>query len=381
MRVLFLTIGPESEPSSRFRVYQYVEPLRRLGVSASVRPRVGRAYFEMGYGIRRPPAPIRGAWVAGSFALRTLRRVRDLWHARRFDLLVLQKETFPFGVERLLSFWGIPVVYDFDDAIYEAPPSPDGLGPALRAVAERVARRQRGLPPLLSRCRAVVAGNALLADYARRHNDRVFVLPTAVDTDAYPVRPIRRSGRLTVGWIGAPAGAVYLEPLKPVFQALARRFDLRVVVLGAPAFDCPGVPVETGGWRTYSSGEEEAAHLAEFDIGIMPLTDDRWAAGKCALKAIQYMASGIPVVASPVGVAPEVVQDGTCGFLAASPGEWLERLSTLLRDPELRAAMGRAGRARVEEHYSIRSTLPRLVEVLRDAAASPQPGPPGEQER
>ena len=125
----------------------------------------------------------------------------------------------------------------------------------------------------------------------------------------------------------------------------------------------------------------EVEQLQSFDIGIMPLADDRWAAGKCALKAIQYMASGIPVVASPVGVTPEVVQDGTCGFLAASPGEWLERLSALLGDPELRAAMGRAGRARVEEHYSIRSTLPRLVEVLRDAAASPPPGPPKEQGR
>jgi glycosyltransferase involved in cell wall biosynthesis len=374
MRVLFLTIGPESEPSSRFRAYQYVEPLRRLGVDARVRPRVGRAYFEMGYGIRRPPAPVRGAWVAGSFALRTLRRVRDLWQARRFDLLVLQKETFPFGMERLLSRWGIPVVYDFDDAVYEAPPSADGLGPALRAVAERVAGPRRGLPPLLSRCRAVVAGNAVLADYARRHNERVFVLPTAVDTEAYPVRPVRRSGPLTVGWIGAPAGAVYLEPLRPVFRALARRFDLRLVVLGAPAFDCPGVIVETGSWKTYRSREEEAEHLSRFDIGIMPLADDPWAAGKCAFKAIQYMASGIPVVASPVGVTPEVVPDGTCGFLAATPDQWMEKLSALLGDPELRAAMGRAGRARVEENYSIRATLPRLVEVLREAAGAPEPG-------
>jgi glycosyltransferase involved in cell wall biosynthesis len=373
MRALFLTIGPEAEPSSRFRAYQFVEPLRRHGIVASVRPRVGQRYFELGYGLRRAAAPIRVAWVAGSFACRTLRRVRDLWQARRFDVVIVQKETFPFGMERLISRLGVCAVYDFDDAIYEVPKGRDGLGRGIRRVAERLARRDRALPALLSRCRVVIAGSPVLAAYARDHNARVVELPTAVDTDAYPLHPVRRSGRLTIGWIGAPASAVYLEPLRPVFQTLARRFDVRVLLLGPSSFECPGAPIELRGWRSYASRAEEAAHLGEFDIGIMPLPDDRYAAGKCALKAIQYMACGIPVVASPVGANTEVVADGVCGFLAKTQEEWVDRLAVLLADPELRAAMGRAGRARAEERYSIRATLPQLARVLRSAAGDPQP--------
>ncbi|MEE9608131.1 MAG: glycosyltransferase family 4 protein, partial [Myxococcota bacterium] len=155
---------------------------------------------------------------------------------------------------------------------------------------------------------------------------------------------------------------------RPVLQSLARRFDIRVLLLGPAEFECPGVALEVRGWKAYGSREEEAAQLAEFDIGIMPLPDDAFAAGKCALKAIQYMASGIPVVASPVGVTPEVVRDGECGFLARTPDEWGQRLSQLLGDPELRAAQGRAGRERVRAHYSVRAALPRLVEALRAAA-------------
>jgi glycosyltransferase involved in cell wall biosynthesis len=349
VRVLFLTIGPEAEPSSRFRVYQYLEPLRSLGIEAEVRPRVGHAYFELGFGLRRPAAPLRIAWVAGSAAGRTLRRLRDLFSARHFDVVVVQKETFPFGMSRLVDALGLRVVYDFDDAVYARPAGTDGLG--------------RGL-----RCRAVLAGNEVLADYARGHSDRVQVLPTVVDTDAYPVRPVRRSGRLCIGWIGAPANVVYLEPLRPVFAELSRRHDVRLLLRGPDAFACPGTRVELRGWRTYASRSEEADDLRDIDVGIMPLPEQAFAAGKCALKAIQYMASGIPVVASPVGANREVVVDGETGYLASTPEAWLARLSELLSDPELRATLGRAGRARAEQRYSIRSAVPRLAAALRSAA-------------
>ncbi len=372
MRVLFLTIGPESEPSSRFRVYQYLEPLRRRGIDARVRPAVGRAWLELGYGLRRPPAPVRAGWAAASYGWRTLRRLRDLWDARHFDVVVVQKETLPFGMARLLPRLGLRVVYDFDDAVYARPAGRDGLGRGLRAAADAVLRRERALQALLPRCRAVVAGNSVLASYARRHHERVLVLPTVVDTDAYRVAPARRAGPLAIGWVGAPAGAVYLEPLRPVFRELARQFDVRLVLRGPRAFPGAGVPVELRGFRPYASRAEEVADLAGIDIGIMPLPDDPFAAGKCAFKAIQYMASGIPVVASPVGANAEVVVDGECGFLARTPEQWRQRLSQLLADPDLRERMGRAGRRRAVEHYSLRAAVPRLVELL-EAAAAPSP--------
>jgi glycosyltransferase involved in cell wall biosynthesis len=368
MRALFFTTGGDSEPSSRVRVYQYLEPLRRSGIACSVWPLASRRYLELGYGMRRPPAPLRAAWVGGHFAWRAARRTLQLLAARRYDVLVVQKETFPFGLERLIDRLGIPLVYDFDDAIYAASALPDGRGRWLRSAAERVLRRERALPALLARARVVVAGSPVLAAYAERHAREVVVIPTVVDTDAYTPAPLRRAGTLTVGWIGAPPNRVYLEPLRPVLRELARRFDLRLRLVGPSDFDCPGVRVECTGWRHYASVADEVADLHGFDVGIMPLPDTGFAAGKCALKAIQYMACGVPVVASPVGVNAEVVGDGVCGFLADTPAAWSDRLARLLADPDLRVRLGAAGRARAEAHYSLRAATPRLAAALARAA-------------
>jgi glycosyltransferase involved in cell wall biosynthesis len=370
MRVLCLTVGPDSEPSSRFRIHQWLEPLRASGIELEIRARASRRYLELGYGVLPLPGPLRAAWAALQFSRVCLRRLRDLSEARRFDLLLLQKETFPFGMQRLLSPLGLRPVFDFDDAIYLRPDLADGLGRRLRALADLVTRRHRALPDLLARCHSVLAGSPNLAAYARAHCERVHLLPTVVETRRYRVRPVRRAGPLTLGWIGAPPNVVYLEALRPILTALAQRFPLTLRLLGPTHFDCPGVEVSCRPWKHYASVEEEVNDLHAFDIGLMPLRDDAFAAGKCALKAIQYMACGIPVVASPVGVNAEVVRDGVCGYLAGSPAEWYERLARLLSDPDLRQRMGEAGRARAEAHYSIRAGLPVFVEALREAAGA-----------
>ncbi|HBZ68444.1 MAG TPA: hypothetical protein DEP35_01280 [Deltaproteobacteria bacterium] len=373
MRVLCLTVGPDSEPSSRFRIHQWLEPLRASGIEVEVRPRASRRYLELGYGVHEFPGPIRAGWTAFHFARVCIRRLRDLWDARRYDLLLLQKETFPFGMERLLSFFGLRPVFDIDDAIQLRPDLAHGIGHRLQALADFVTRRDRALPSLLSRCHSVLAGSPNLAAYARNHCEHVRLLPTVVETRRYRVRPVERTGPLTLGWIGAPPNVVYLEPLRPVLTKLAERFPLRLLLIGPARFECPGVEVRCHPWRHYESVEEEVADLHQFDIGLMPLRDDAFAAAKCALKAIQYMACGIPVVASPVGVNPEVVGDGVCGYLPRSQAEWYERLSQLLQDPDLRQRLGEAGRARAEARYSVCAALPTLVEALREAAAA-QPG-------
>lgn len=373
MRVLCLTVGPDSEPSSRFRIHQWREPLRASGIELEIRPRASRRYLELGYGVRPLPGAVQAVWAALQFAGVCLRRLKDLWDARRYDLLLLQKETFPLGMARLLPLLGLRPVFDVDDAIYLRPALADGFGRRLRNLADAITRRDRALPALLTRCHSVLAGSPNLASYARASCERVRLLPTVVETRSYRVHPVRRRGPLTIGWIGAPPNVVYLEPLRPVLRQLAAHFPIRLLLLGPAHFECPGVELQCRPWKHYASLEEEVADLQAFDIGVMPLRDDAFAAGKCALKAIQYMASGIPVVASPVGVNGEVVRDGECGYLATSAGEWYERLSTLLADPELRKRMGEAGRARVDARYSIRALLPVLVEALREAAAA-QPG-------
>ncbi|UCE85219.1 MAG: glycosyltransferase family 4 protein [Deltaproteobacteria bacterium] len=368
MRVLFLTIGPETEPSSRFRVYQYLGALRAAGVRARVRPLAGPRYVELGYGRLRAPAAVHAFWAALHFAARLARRLRDLWDARHFDVVFVQKEVFPFGMERLIGWLGLRVVYDFDDAIHVRSELREPRGRALARLADALLRRDRALPALLRQSAVVIAGNPVLAAYARHHNAAVHVVPTAIDSEAYAKRSASRGRRLRIGWFGAPATAVYLEPLRPALQELARRFDFELCVLGAERFDCPGVSVTCQPWRPYRALAEEASDLAGFDIGIMPLPDDAFAAGKCALKAIQYMACGIPVVASPVGAAREVVVHGENGFLADTAEAWTDGLGRLLADASLRERLGRAGRARVVERYSVQAVFPKLLAALREAA-------------
>ena len=144
MRVLFLTIGPVSEPSSRFRVYQYLDALRARGIRASVRPLASDRYVELGYGRRRPAAPVRALWTAAHFASRVLRRLRDLWQARRFDVVFVQKEIFPLGMAKLIDWLGLRVVYDFDDAIHLHSNLPALQGRTLRRVADAVVRGPDG---------------------------------------------------------------------------------------------------------------------------------------------------------------------------------------------------------------------------------------------
>jgi glycosyltransferase involved in cell wall biosynthesis len=214
--------------------------------------------------------------------------------------------------------------------------------------------------------RQVLAGNAFLASYARRFNPRVSVVPTTIDTDRYSPS-LRRPGSVPViGWTGSYSTARYLEALRPVLQRLGRRHEFRVVVVGAPGLAADGVEVEARPWRSAS----EVSDLADIDIGVMPLDDTEWERGKCGLKALQYMALGIPAVASPVGVNVEIVRDGENGLLAASDEEWERALERLLADAGLRRRLGDAGRATVESGYSARVHAPRVAAVFRDALRS-----------
>ena len=146
----------------------------------------------------------------------------------------------------------------------------------------------------------------------------------------------------------------YLEQLRPALRELAAQISFRVILIGAAPGSLPGLPVEHVVW----SPETEAAELARCDVGLMPLPDLPWERGKCGYKLIQYMASALPVVASPVGANREIVVPGETGFLAETDADWIASLSRLAQDPELRRRMGAAGRRRVTEHYSLEVAAP-----------------------
>jgi len=288
----------------------------------------------------------------------SLNRLLDLVRSRRFDRIVVHREAFPLGppvLEWFLSRLRIPIIYDFDDAIWQRNTSGANRPLQFLKCPGKVAT-------IIRLSRQVIAGNGYLRDYALQHNPRVTVIPTPVDTDRF--HPASRAGGegVTLGWIGSHSSAPYLRMLDPVLPYLAKQYDFRLKVVGGEYYNAHP-SVSNHEWRL----DREVEDLQSFDIGLMPMPDNEWTHGKCAFKALQYMAVGIPVICSPVGMNSEVVQDGVNGFLADSEAEWFEKLSLLIEDRGLREAMGRRGRAAVEERYSVKANFPKFLRVLEDA--------------
>lgn len=360
MKVLALTRYDEAGASSRYRVYQYVPGLRALGIDVEVSPLLGDGYVSSLYAGRR----------AGPFSMvaSVLSRCRALLRSRSYDLVWLEKELFPFfppGFEQLLNSRGVPFVVDYDDAIFH---NYDQHRSSLvrHALGDKIDR-------VMAAASLVVAGNDYLATRAREAGAAaVAIIPTTIDLDRYPRSqpgPEKFSkNQLVVGWIGSPSTEEYLRSICPALAAFCAESGARVKVIGARhTFRLPGVPLQLVDWQE----ETEVAELSRMDIGLMPLVDDAWSRGKCGLKLIQYMGCHRPVVASPVGVNSEIVQEGVTGFFAERSVDWLPALRRLASDAPLRAQMGSAGHRRVQERYSLQSALPKLAVLLRSAARPP----------
>jgi glycosyltransferase involved in cell wall biosynthesis len=366
IRVLALSPIPIEGAGCRFRIAQYVPYLRDAGFEVTIKSFYTRDYFDLVY------QPGHGLRKAASFVGLALRTLNEALNARRYDLVFLYREAIPLGppvTERLIARQGVPIVYDFDDAIFLPAVSEANRSISFLKDPGRVAR-------IIKMSNEVVVGNEFLASFARQYHDRVAVIPTAVDTDRFvPGPPRTGEGRdLTVGWIGSPTTFPYLQSLAPQLQQVAARrpFVLKVSGAGKPV-RFPGVRVEEVPW----SLAQEVTLFNSCDVGVYPLTDDEWAQGKCGFKAIQFMSCGVPVVAAAVGVNNDIVRDGENGLLAATPAEWVEKLDRLLTDAALRARLAAAGRATIEQGYSLRVTAPRLADIMRRAvraggSASPE---------
>jgi glycosyltransferase involved in cell wall biosynthesis len=199
----------------------------------------------------------------------------------------------------------------------------------------------------------VIAGNSFLADYAARFNHNVTVVPSSVDVAAYP----RSVNSNVIGWIGSRTTLPYLSPLKPVFETL----DVKPRVIGSGDPTQLGFETEFRPWLP----ETEIKELSQFGVGIAPLPDTPWEHGKCGVKILQYMACGIPVVASPVGVNAQLVVNGVNGFLAKNTEEWTTALRTMIADSNQRQQFGAAGRTEVEKHYTVQAAAAAVNSVLR----------------
>jgi glycosyltransferase involved in cell wall biosynthesis len=302
---------------------------------------------------------IRGATavVAGY-----LRRCIDLARLARYDIVWIHREATPFGPP--IVEWMVrhilrkPIVYDFDDAIWMA----DGNENVLARLA-----RCRWKVRLICRWAAhVTAGNAYLKAYAGQFNSNVSVVPTSVDVVARfnAVRVHRNGARVVLGWTGSRSTNRYLDMIGAVLRQLRaeREFDVTVISDRRPEFGYPDARFVQ--WHA----DAEIEQLLDLDIGLMPLDDTPWTRGKCGFKLIQYMALGIPPVASAVGANLDIVRHGVDGFLCSTPDDWLESLRRLIDDVRLRQEMGTRARARIEQSYSAGIQAETLAAVFAGSA-------------
>ena len=371
LRVLCLAEGDAVRglsPASRFRVYQLLPALAREGVHVDVRPSrptkyvMGRAHWTSSP-LRRRLA--RGA-IVGAAGVMALNRVPDILAAGGYDVVLLQRDLLPFRtVAPLLEQWVLRrnprVVFDFDDAIFTHPGGQ-------RRDAAGMLRDGDKIGHIVSKVRHVMAGNAYLAEFARRWNPNVTIVPTVVDTDVYApaVRP--PDDRVTIGWSGTHANFPYMLALAPIIRQLGREHPIRLRIVNTPH----ALPMDFGDvevHQTWWTPATEISSLQEMDIGLMPLADDEWTRGKCGLKALQYMACGVPCVLSPVGVNAEIVTSGANGLAATTPDQWHAALRALVEDAVLRKRLGEAARHTVETRYSVRRWAPEIAAILRRVAA------------
>jgi glycosyltransferase involved in cell wall biosynthesis len=350
LKVLALTRYGRLGASSRLRTYQYVPHLHSMGIHMRVMPLFGDEYVRRLYSGRRLD------WPAVSWGY--LRRAGQLLRAGSHDVVWVEKELFPSlpaWLERTLPSLGVSFVADYDDAVFH---NYDGKrGRRSRALRQKIDHVMRAAS-------AVVCGSPYLADHARSCGaPRVEFVPTVIDLDRYPVIDTSQRRSHVVGWIGTPMNSKYLDVARPALEAVAQRLPLQLRVIGAE-YAVPDLDVDCRAWAERS----EVSDLAECSVGIMPLFDAPWERGKCGYKIIQYMACGLPVVASPVGVNTEIIEHGRDGFLATTLEEWSDAIERLLSDPGLAARMGAAGRRKIEGRYSLQVAAPRLAGVLRSVA-------------
>jgi len=356
VRMLVLSPFPEEAAGTRFRITHYIPYLQSQGFDVRVDSFFTPAFFRLLY---RKRGYLQKVII---FAGLALRRLSAMPAARDYDLIFIYREAFPIGppfVERYLSRGRAAIVLDFDDAIYLRNSSE-----ANRFVESLKFVQKVGT--LVSLADRVIVGNTFLAAYARAHNSAVTTIPTCVDTTRFVPRSVQRvSNPPVVGWIGSPTTTPYLAALGDVLRETGRRRPFVLRVSGSSEqFALPGVDVRHEPWTL----DREVELFNTCDIGVYPLTDDEWSRGKCGFKAIQFMACGVPVVASAVGVNRDIIEDGVNGFLASSPGEWVDKLERLLADPALRARLGSAGRRTIEERYSLSVHAPHVAALLRGAA-------------
>ncbi len=353
-KILFLVLHrKDRSPGQRFRHEQYLNYLEKNGFditySNMLSAKQDKVFYDPGDTFHK----------IGIGISTLLLRLWDVVRARNYDYIFIYRDAFFFGVfiEKMLRWSNARLVFDFDDSIWLHDENQNQSWFHKLKNPNKTAK-------IIRCCDIVIAGNEYLANYAGQFNKNVIIIPTTIDLSKYPISEKKeKSDKICIGWSGSFSTIKHfesaLEPLKALKEKFGDRVYLRVI--GDGAYRNQALDIQGKTWNR----QNEVEDLCEMDIGIMPLPDDNWSKGKCGLKGLQYMALEIPTIMSPVGVNADIIRDGENGFLAANDKEWVNKITMLIENAELRKKIGAAGRKTVEEYYSVEANKDKWADVFR----------------
>lgn len=352
MRILYFTKYSRKGASSRLRSYQYIPYLEKYGCQVEVIPLFGDDYLDYLYEGKKSIVMIMKAY---------LRRFLNLLSLPPDSLLIIEYELFPYvpaWFEKKLMKRGIKYMVDYDDAIFHNYDL--SINPFIKKVLSHK------VDTVMRYSSTVIAGNSYLAERAKNAGaKKIEIIPTVIDLERYEIKynfTIQPEQKLIVGWIGTFSTFKYFKSIMPILEELALKYPIAVHVVGVQEELETDLEIKYIPWTEAT----EAASIRTFDVGIMPLEDSLWERGKCGYKLIQYMASGLPVIASGVGVNSEIVNHSVNGFIANTKEEWTASFYYFIICRYRLSEMGAVGRRMVEDHYSLQVTEKKLLNLLHE---------------
>ena len=345
MKILFLTKYDSMGASSRYRFFQFYDFYKENNIEITT-----QTFFDDEYIIDL----YRGKRNIRSILIAYIKRFFTLFSVKKYDLLVVEKELFPYlpaVFERILKLMGIKYIVDYDDAIFHQYDNSNNKIIKL-FLSNKIAK-------VMKYSRLVVAGNSYLANYATNKGAKAIIVPTVIDLEKYDkvVASQKDNKEVVIGWIGSPSTSKYLTFLEDVFIELSQKYIIKVHIIGSTVSPFKNFNAKLIKW----SEDSEIEEMKKFDIGIMPLLDSPWERGKCGFKLIQYMGCSLPVVGSPIGVNSEIIDHDNNGFLAGTIEEWMDSFEILIKDENLRRKFGKIGKEEVEKFYSKNSVKKILL--------------------
>lgn len=356
MKILFIPYGTDKAPATRYRVTQYLPNLEKMAIKFKVFSAISG--FSTALMIMSPDfGPIRKSlYYLCIFLERVIRFFYIVAISKKFDIIFLQRTTFPFNFEKILHLFNNRIIFDIDDAIYLTDKQDNDIITRIKKYI-----KEREVINILKVSRIVIVENEYIKDFVSKYCGNVSKIPGPIDTDRFFVKERGKRGEIAIGWIGSPATTPYLHMLDNVFKKIKEKYDFVMFrFIGLGNYDNPHIKFESIRW----SYDTEVGELQNLDIGIMPMPDNEWTRGKLGCKMLQYMALGIPAVVSYTPTNAEIIKDSINGFFTTTEEDWIRVLSLLIEDEELRKRVGLKGRETVLEKCSLSRNISRLINAL-----------------